>query len=137
MYSRSSNRPAKSSSSRIWNTSSRPSAKSEQRDTRRVFAHDSQRVFFSSFFFLSRQYNPLVWQLHWYDVTRFSLHALLTRSISLDQTPVDQAPLGSDMDSDEDDEEAYNLGEVSSDVEIEVGGDEAALDEDDDDDDVA
>lgn len=41
------------------------------------------------------------------------------------------------MDSDEDDEEAYNLGEVSSDVEIEVGGDEAALDEDDDDDDAA
>ena len=70
-------------------------------------------------------------------MTRFSLHALLTRSISLDQTPVDQAPLGSDMDSDEDDEEAYNLGEVSSDVEIEVGGDEAALDEDDDDDDAA
>lgn len=58
-------------------------------------------------------------------------HTFLIRSISLDQAPVDQPPIGSDVDSDE--EDAYDLNEVSSDVEIPVDGDEAALDDDDED----
>ncbi|KIJ19030.1 hypothetical protein PAXINDRAFT_166927 [Paxillus involutus ATCC 200175] len=49
----------------------------------------------------------------------------------IDQAPVDQPPMGSDMDSDsEDEEEAFRLGEVSSDVEVEV--DEHELDLEDD-----
>lgn len=50
----------------------------------------------------------------------------------IDQEPVDQPPTGSDMDSefDSEDEDAYNLDEVSSDVEVEVDVDEADLEED-------
>jgi len=58
--------------------------------------------------------------------------ALLTRCMSLDQAPVDQPPFGSDVDSDEEQEEAYNLDEVSSDVEIDIDAGEAALDDEDD-----
>ncbi|KAL4074205.1 hypothetical protein V8B97DRAFT_724746 [Scleroderma yunnanense] len=49
----------------------------------------------------------------------------------IDQEPLDQPPMGSDMDSDDDseDEDAYNLAEVSSDVEIEVDADEADLED--------
>lgn len=50
---------------------------------------------------------------------------------------MDEPPFGSDMDSDDDDDDedeaAYNLGEVSSDVEIEIDGDEAALEDEEDD----
>lgn len=49
----------------------------------------------------------------------------------IDQAPVDQPPFGSDVESDEEDE--YNLAEVSSDVEVEVNDDEADLDDEDDD----
>lgn len=61
-----------------------------------------------------------------------SFRALLT--LSLDQAPVDQPPFGSDVDSgeEEEEEEAYNLDEVSSDVEIDVDAGEAALDDEDD-----
>ncbi|KAH7888409.1 hypothetical protein F5I97DRAFT_1852461 [Phlebopus sp. FC_14] len=47
----------------------------------------------------------------------------------IDQAPVDQPPFGSD-ESDEEEEDAYNLGEVSSDVEIEVDTDEQDLEGD-------
>ncbi|KAF9222685.1 hypothetical protein BS17DRAFT_837458 [Gyrodon lividus] len=51
----------------------------------------------------------------------------------IDQVPVDQPPMESDMDSDSDDEEdAFNLGEVSSDVEVEVEADELDLEDADD-----
>ncbi|KAF8840507.1 FKBP-like protein [Paxillus ammoniavirescens] len=49
----------------------------------------------------------------------------------IDQAPVDQPPMGSDMDSDsEDEEDAFRLGEVSSDVEIEVDQHELDLEDD-------
>lgn len=60
----------------------------------------------------------------------FLANALLT-CVS-DQEPVDQPPIGSDVDSefDSEDEDAYNLDEVSSDVEVEVDVDEADLEDD-------
>lgn len=61
------------------------------------------------------------------------LHTPLIRFVSLDQAPVDQPPIGSDVDSEEDEEDAYDLNEVSSDVEIPVGVHEIALDDDEDD----
>ncbi|KIK98353.1 hypothetical protein PAXRUDRAFT_823961 [Paxillus rubicundulus Ve08.2h10] len=49
----------------------------------------------------------------------------------IDQAPVDQPPMGSDMDSDsEDEEDAFRLGEVSSDVEVEVDQHELDLEDD-------
>ncbi|KAF9230522.1 hypothetical protein BU15DRAFT_83524 [Melanogaster broomeanus] len=49
----------------------------------------------------------------------------------IDQAPVDQPPMDSDMGSEsEEEEDAYNLGEVSSDVEIEADAHEIDLEDD-------
>lgn len=50
----------------------------------------------------------------------------------IDQSPVDNPPYGDDMDSDDDSEGAYNLGDVSSDVEI--NPEDIELDDSEDDD---